>query len=225
MKYHATLILLTGFCLDVSAQQLSLSYGRMLTYFDYEDSQGNALDNLKGITTSSLTAGYQIPIAQKRWYMGAGATYNRYGAKGSDNALDQYYEWDVSYLGVNVSLDYEFYEQQNFFANQDGFYFYLKASMSTEFMVQGTQRINNDLYSLSKVEQFDKPAFFLRGGIGANYCVSRRLVVFLQYMGGKSFLIFGKSSGDNEKLQYITHSFNFGVLLNLPQCKYCERTF
>lgn len=214
-----------GFSSFTMGQQLSISYGRMLSYFDYEDSQGNSLDNLSGSSSNSFMVGYQAPIAQKRWFLNAGVSYNKYGAKGSDNALDTYYEWDLNYLGANVGVDFEFWEQQSFFADQDGFYFYVKGAISTEFLVQGTQRINNNLYKLVGEEQFDRPAFFLRGGVGANYCVSHRLVVFLQYMGGKSFPLFGKGSDDNEKLQFITHSFSFGLLLNLPKCKYCNRTF
>jgi hypothetical protein len=219
------LLLLLSLPLFGSSQQLSVSYGRLLSYFDYEDSQGNSLDNLSGISSNSFMLGYQMPIASKRWYLNTAASYNKYGARGSDIPLDTYFEWDVNYLGINIGIDYEFLEQKNFFANQDGFYFYIKGSVATEFMVQGTQRINNKLYNLKGEEQFDKPVFFLRGGAGANYCVSHRLVVFLQYMGGKSLPIFGKSSGDREKLQYITHAFSFGLLLNLPQCKYCDRTF
>ncbi len=205
-------------------QQLSVSYGRLLSYFDYVDSQGNSLDNLSGISSNSFMLGYQMPIAPQRWFLNAAASYNTYGAKGSDLALDTYYEWDVNYLGINIGVDFEFLEQKNYFANQDGFYFYIKGSVAAEFLMQGTQRINNKLYDLRGEEQFDKPLFFLRGGVGANYCVSHRLVVFLQYMGGKSLPIFG-GSGDQEKLQYITHAFSFGMLLNLPQCKYCDRTF
>ncbi len=218
-------MVLLSFITAASGQQLSLSYGRMFTSFDYQDSQGNALDGLSGTTGNSIMVAYQAPIAKNKWFINTGICLNEYGAKGSDPAVDNYYEWDTNYVGINVGVDYEFFTQKNFFANQDGFYFYLKGAMSTEFLIDGTQRINNQLYDLSGKEQFDKPVFFLRGGVGANYCVSQRLVVSLQYLGGKSFPVFGKSSADNEKLQYVSHTISFGLVLNLPKCKYCDRTF
>jgi len=203
-------------------QQISISYGRILSSFDYEDSNGNALDNLSGASNNSMAIGYRTPIAKAKWFITAGASYNKYGAKGSDNTIDKYYSWDVSYVAANVGIDYEFLKQQSFFKDQDGLSFYLKAGISTEFMVQGTQVINNQLFDLKGVEQFDRPVFFARGGIGANYCVSRRLAVFLEYMGGKSFNVFGKDSGDQEKLQYVSHAFRFGLLISLPNCDYCH---
>jgi outer membrane autotransporter protein len=197
----------------------------MFSSFDYEDSQGNSLEGLSGTWGNALMIGYRAPIAKEKWFINAGVSLNEYGAKGGDIALDNYYAWDVTYLGANVGVDYNFLQQRNFFTNQDGLNFYLKAALSTEFLMSGTQRINNQLYDLKGEEQFDKPLVFLRVGVGANYCVSQRLAVFLQYLVGKSFPVFGQSSGDNEKLQYFSHTINFGLLLNLPRCKYCDRTF
>jgi hypothetical protein len=225
MKNILLAIWLTSCCTVVTGQQLSVTYGRMFSQFDYEDSQGNSLEGLSGTWGNAIMLGYQAPLAKQKWYINTGILLNEYGARGSDKALDNYYEWDVHYVGVNVGVDFQFLEQQKFFANQDGFYFYVKADVSAEFLINGTQRINNQLYDLKGEEQFDKPVLFLRGGLGANYCVSKRLAVFMQYMGGKSFPVFGTSSGDKEKLQYVSHTISVGMLLNLPNCKYCDRTF
>lgn len=225
MKNALLFFCLAALGMPSPAQQISISYGRLFSSFDYRDSEGNSLAGLSGTSNNALSFGYRSALTSGKWYFNSGLSLNRYGARGSDPVQGNYYEWDVSYLGANVGIDFEFFGQQNFFANQDGFYFYVKGAISTEFMFQGTQRINSQLYDLKRVEQFDKPVFFLRGGVGANYCVSRRLVVFLQYMVGKSFLIFGTSSGDNEKLRYNSHEVGFGLLLNLVNCTYCNRVF
>ena len=217
------ILLLSFWFIPAKGQQLYMEFGRVLSSFDYEDSEGHSLNNLTGASNNWMAVGYRAPIAQKKWFLLGGVSYARYGAKGSDPALDNYYSWDVSYLGANGGVEYEFFKQQNFFTDQDGFSFYTRVAIATEFLLQGTQVVNNQVYNLVGEEQFDKPVFFARGGVGANYCVSRKLAVFLQYMGGKSFLIFG-GSDDKEKLQYVTHSFSFGLLLSFPQCDYCHST-
>lgn len=224
MKLWIVTMLLSASCQLATGQQFYVAYGRTISSFDYEDSNGNSLDNLYGTSSNSMAVGYRAPIAKQKWFITAGATYNKYGARGSDMALDKYYAWDVSYLGANVGVDFEFLKQQSFFKDQDGLSFYAKAGIATEFLVQGTQTINNQLFKLNGVEQFDRPVFFARAGVGANYCVSRRLAIFLEYLGGKSFSVFGRSSGDKEKLQYNAHTIRFGLLLSLPNCDYCHTT-
>ena len=203
-------------------QQLYIRYGRVISSFDYEDSQGNPLNNATRTSNNNLAIGFRGPIAKQKLFLTTGVSYNRYGAKASDPDLDNYYTWDVSLVGIDAGVDFEIYKQKNFFIDQDGFTFYVKGIISGEFVIHGTQTINNDLYNLVGEEEFDKPVFFLRGGAGANYCVSRKLSIFIEYVGGKSFLL--SNTDGQEKLRYITHTIGFGLLISLPNCDYCHTT-
>ncbi len=75
--------------------------------------------------------------------------------------------------------------------------------------------MNNQVYKLNGIEQFDKPVYFIRGGIGVIYYVTKSLSAFVQYMGGSTIPIKFGESDSNEELQYIAHTFGFGVSVNI----------
>ena len=131
MKNVILVIWLTSCFAVASGQQLSVTYGRMFSHFDYEDSQGNSLEGLSGTWGNAIMLGYRAPIAKTKWYIDTGnpASMN-IAQKGSDKALDNYYEWDVHYVGLNVGVDFEFLEQRNFLRQefQDRILFLCKSS-------------------------------------------------------------------------------------------------
>ena len=108
MKTLILTMLVACVCTFSLAQQVSLSYGRIFSHFDYENSQGKSLDNLSGTVANSFMVGYQAPIAQRRWFLNSGISFNRYGAKGSDNALDYYY-WKDNYSSRSKNNNNLFY--------------------------------------------------------------------------------------------------------------------
>jgi flagellar motor protein MotB len=119
-------------------------------------------------------------------------------------SVDNHFSWDMTYLGINLGLDYEFYRPGNFT-------FYGRAMVSPEFLLRGTQTINNQVYDLIGEDDFDTPMLFMRLGLGAQYRISELISVYLQYMGGKSYAL----KGDSEKLNLISHNIGLGVLFNL----------
>jgi len=141
--------------------------------------------------------------------MDAGLGYNRYGSSGSDAVLNNFYTWDVTYLGLNLGADYVFYRNVNLV-------FYAKTSVSPEMLIHGTQTLNDDVYNLAGEEDFNTPIIFLRGGLGTQFQISDEASVFVQYMIGKSYGL----SGDPEKLNIISHNVGFGLLFNLIKDPY-----
>ncbi len=98
-------------------------------------------------------------------------------------------------------------------AERNGFSFYLKGIIATDFLINGKQRLNNQVFDLTGVEEFDKPVFFLKGGTGVNYYITRSYVAYVQYMFGRSIL-FGNYNGQ-EELHYIVHSVSIGFSISL----------
>ncbi len=51
-----------------------------------------------------------MSIMKSAWHLSFGVSNDKYGATSSDQVLGNYSEWDVSYLGVNLGVDYEFFK-------------------------------------------------------------------------------------------------------------------
>jgi len=204
----------------INAQQFNIELGKLISNFDYTNSDGEKLDNLQGTTSNHFGVSFNMPIRRTKFYFLSGLAYNKYGASGSDIAVGNYYQWDVNYVSLSVGGGYEFFKLNTFLNYQNvntfqGFTFYVQASGAIEFLVQGTQIINNATYNLIGVEQFDKPFVFAYGGIGVRYYATKTLSAYFQYTGGMSFSVF-KSKEDDETLNYITHTFSLGVGISLP---------
>jgi hypothetical protein len=213
MKKIFVCLLFVSFMLTVNGQQVYLETGMVISSFVYKNSSGNSLDNLKGTYRNSLGLGVRMPVMKSAWHISLEASNNKYGATTSDQILGNYSEWDVSYLGVNLGVDYEFFKPPMINIDRQGFSFYLKGVFATEFLINGKQKLNSQVFDLSGEEEFDKPVFFLKGGIGFNYYITRTYVAFAQYMFGRS-LLFGNYSGQ-EKLNYVTHCFTLGFSIDL----------
>ena len=92
-------------------QQLYIELGTTISSFDYENSQGRPLNNLLSKSKSYFGMGYRQNInANKTLFLSLGAIYNSYGAIGSEASVDNYFEWDVSYLGIKAGLGLKLFE-------------------------------------------------------------------------------------------------------------------
>lgn len=202
------LISLSGF-----GQQLYMEYGSTISSFDYENSRGESLDNLLSRSNSYIAMGYRKDINDaKTMFLTLGASYNSYGAIGSYSVLDNYFAWDISYLGVNAGLDIKLLQLRDLS-------FYFKASLASEFLIRGNQTINNDVFNLIGEEEFNSTIVFARGGAMMHYPVTSNTAIYATYTYGKTALL---NSGENaEKLKLNAHQFGVGFIINLPNC-YCD---
>jgi hypothetical protein len=224
MQKTTLIICIILLSISINAQQISLEYGKVISKFDYKNSNGERLQNMQGSTDNHLSVGFNLPIRKSDLYFLSAIALNKYSAQCSDEILGNYYEWKVNYLDANLGIGYEFLKsnsQINFknTNSESAFTFYAQLSTGVEFLLQGNQTINNQVYNLKGVEQFNKPLIMAHGGIGAKYYASKSISVYLQYMGGKSFSLFKSSSGDKEKLNYITHTISIGIDIMLPAHK------
>ena len=214
MLKNYTILLITLLISHLSfCQQLSFEFGTTVSSFDYENSQGRPLDNLLSKSKSYFGMGYRQSINNGRTlFVSLGASYNNYGAIGSESSVDNYFEWDVSYLGIKAGLSAKLFELRDLT-------FLVNASIASEFLIRGNQTINNDVFNLVGEEEFNNNILFFRGGLEMQYPISRSTAIFVGYSYGKSVLI---SSGKNaEKLNLNAHQFGLGFIINLPKC-YCS---
>jgi len=198
---------------SVKAQELNIQFGDCISNFKYSDSQGDEIQGFESTGNFFMALEYRhnIPAgnANQKLFLNLGLGYNKYGSSGSDVTVDNYYEWDVTYLGINLGLDYVFYRNRYL-------KFYAKGTASPEFLIHGTQTINNQVYDLVGEEDFNTPMYFFRLGVGAQFQISDRTSGYIQYMGGKSF----QFDSNPESLNIVVHNIGFGLLINMSKEPY-----
>lgn len=227
MQKVIIIILISLLTNSLCSQQLNIEYGKVISSFDYKNSDGERLANLQGSTNNHIGIGLKLPVRRNsKLYYFSGVNYNKYGAKASDNVLGNYYDWYVNYVGVNLSMGYDLFNTNFKRKHQSvntvqGMSCFIQIGVSSEFLVHGTQTINNEVYNLRGVEQFEKPFIYAKGCAGVKYQTSKTISIYLQYEGGRSFSIFKSSSNDNEKLNIISHTISLGLSVGFQPPKWC----
>jgi len=204
-RYLLLAILLAGF-LNIAAQQIYMEAGKTISRFDFENSQGDNLDNLQSSNHTYISLGFRQSIFTERLFWHASGNFNEYGSVGSDPNFDNYFEWDLSYLGLGLGLDYEIFKPGNFT-------FYIAASAGAELLIQGTQTLNNQVYDLSDQEDFDSALYVFKGGLGIQYEISPLLSIYTQYMYG----LAGRFKDVQGDLKIKTHNIGLGLFINVSK--------
>lgn len=215
MKNHLHILFTFVFLIGSTlyGQQLYMESGSTISSFDYKNSQGQRLNNLLSRSKTHFGMGYRHTLnGAKTLFLNAGISYNNYGAIGSESRVDNYFEWDVSYLGANAGLDLKIFQLRDLI-------FYANGSAALEFMVRGNQTINNDVFNLVGEEEFNNNILFLRVGVLMQYPISSSTAIYVGYKYGSSVLI--NSGESEEKLKLNAHQFGIGFIINLPTC-YCD---
>lgn len=193
-----------------TAQQLYIEAGKTVSSFDYNNSQGQGLDNLQASNHSFLALGYRDQVFAKNLNGSFGVAYAGYGAIGSDDTVGNFMEWDANYLEFNLGLDYELFK-----INKTAIY--IKGASSAAFLMQGTQTLNNKVINLKNTDDFNKTIFNFRIGLGFLQPISENLSFYAQYMYGKSLTL--KSGTDStatlEELKIVSKNISFGLLINI----------
>ncbi len=205
-------VLLTALCLltiqKISAQQIMVETGKSITSFNFNDVNSVALQNLQSTTQNFVSFGYRHTWVQGVLYWLAGGGVNSYGSKGSDNSQN-YFEWETTYLSFYGGLDFRFAQVSNMA-------FSLRATVAPEFIIQGNQTLNNQVYNVVGQEDFDKANLFFRGGFFVEYSLTYSMNLFAQYKYGISTQLSNPSlSAVQGKLQMKAHDIGFGLIITL----------
>lgn len=207
--FYLTLIIFYLFSFQAESQQLMVEGGKSLTNIKFKNSQGENLENLQATAQSYISVTFRKNAVKDIMHVIAGISLNSYGAIGSDNTVNNFFEWEATYLSLFAGIDIKVLK-----ANK--FSFYLRGTIAAEFILQGSQTLNNQVFNLVGEEDFDKTNFFFRGGLIADYSLSESLSIFLQYKYGQSKQLRYDSSNSNQSRTRIkAHDIGFGLVINL----------
>ena len=151
-------------------------------------------------------------LQHNRFSFSVSFDYNNYGAQGSNDILYNIYEWDLEYLGLNLAINYDLFRMRDFTL-------YLIGGASSDYNLRGTQMINNQVYSLKNIEEFDPFSFFFKGGAGVTYPMSDKARVYVQYLYSISNIMKDDSPTSLEQLSIRNHSIGAGVLVDIKGFK------
>ena len=196
-----------------TAQQLFLKTGPTVSNFQYENSIGESLENLQSVGKFHFGISNRFLMNHGSVYLTCGASWNNYGAIGSDPGLDNFFEWDLSYAGLRAGMDIRFLEINDFSVAFSG-------TLGAEYLVSGTQVINNQAYDIRNSDEYDPLNFMLWGGALASYELSRKSAICFQYQFGYSLFDLQRTANDNETLRLMAHQFSLGFLINISNV-YC----
>ncbi|MDC7995103.1 outer membrane beta-barrel protein [Altibacter sp. HG106] len=189
-----------------TAQEFMIQGGQSFTSFEYCDSQNKALENLQSKNLPFLSVGTRIPLWEEKLQITAGLRLHQYGAIGSDNILGNYYEWTTSYAGLQVGIDAQLFEI-------DRFTLHLTGDLGPEFLVQGTQTLNNQVFDLKDTADFDGPIIRYNGGALFQYKLTSLLSAGVHYTYG----ITSKIGKKGEQLRYNAHDLGVSLFFSLAK--------
>ena len=213
MKNILFCVLLVAFVSNAAGQQFYLETGMVISSFNYRNSDGDRLTDLKGTNLNGFGIGAAMPVMKSPWMVFLELSNNKYGATPSDPEIGNFSEWDVSCLGLTLGGSYVFFKPRMINIDREGFSATVRAALAPELLIAGKQKLNSQVYDLSGEEEFDKPFFFVKGGVSVNYYLTRNYIVFSRYMFGRS-LLFGNYDGQ-EKLNIMSHTISLGFALDI----------
>lgn len=218
MKLLTSLLISSIALISLNAQSIFVENGKSISGFEFENSQQEPLGNLHTKTKTYITIGYEHELKKiKNLNIQLGLTHNSYGANGSDGIFNNYFDWDVDYLGLQLMFKYILIDKNNWDI-------FLRLGASAELFLNGNQTINNQVLDLKGVEEFDNTAFFIRSGLGVSYSISTNTKLYISYTHGQSIELkddsFVSWSGTNqqlskEALKILNNQFGIGLIFKL----------
>ena len=202
----------------VNGQLMFVEIGETISSFDYQNSLGGTLENLQPKNASYLNAGYQVQLPGDKMNIVIGGVLTNYGAIASDALLDNFFEWDITYTGIQTGISYSF-------ARSRAFQFFVKPTISLEYLVRGTQTLNNQAFDLRGEDEFSNLLLVPRIAVGMQYPISNKAALFLSYNFGRTYSLVNSSLDDNEKLSINTHNIGIGIVIQLPGCSCAFNNF
>ncbi|MBX2826815.1 MAG: hypothetical protein KTR22_01550 [Flavobacteriaceae bacterium] len=204
--FYLVICLLTFSVGTLQAQELFVEGGKSITSFSFQDVFADELDNLRSTNHNYIDLGYRGKLFGEQVQFIGGLGLHTYGAIGSDNSQNTYFEWETTYASIHAGIDIQVVE-----ANR--FSFHLRATVAPEFMMQGTRILNNEVLDIKGREDFDTPIIFLRAAASFEYKINDSMAAFLQYRYGQGTQL--KKSESGGELTYFSQDFGLGLIFNI----------
>ena len=217
MKLLPFLLIFLIASISLNSQSIFIENGKSISGFEFENSQQEPLENLHTKTKTYISIGYEHELKKvNNLSIQLGLTHNSYGANGSDGVFNNYFEWNVDYLGLQSMLKYIVIDKYDWDI-------FLRLGASAEFFLKGNQTINNQVLNLKGVEEFDNIPVFIRTGLGASYRISTNTRLYISYSYGQSFELNDNSNNSSapnqqqskEALKILNNQLGLGLIFHL----------
>ena len=217
MKLLPFLLIFSIASISLNSQSIFIENGKSISGFEFENSQQEPLENLHTKTKTYISIGYEHELKKvNNLSIQLGLTHNSYGANGSDGVFNNYFEWNVDYLGLQSMLKYIVIDKYDWDI-------FLRLGASAEFFLKGNQTINNQVLNLKGVEEFDNIPVFIRTGLGASYRISTNTRLYISYSYGQSFELNDNSNNSSasnqqqskEALKILNNQLGLGLIFHL----------
>ena len=217
MKLLPFLLIFSIASISLNSQSIFIENGKSISGFEFKSSQQEPLENLHTKTKTYISIGYEHELKKvNNLSIQLGLTHNSYGANGSDGVFNNYFEWNVDYLGLQSMLKYIVIDKYDWDI-------FLRLGASAEFFLKGNQTINNQVLNLKGVEEFDNIPVFIRTGLGASYRISTNTRLYISYSYGQSFELNDNSNNSSasnqqqskEALKILNNQLGLGLIFHL----------
>jgi hypothetical protein len=217
MKLLTSLLIFSIASISLNSQSIFIENGKSISGFEFQNSQQEPLENLHTKTKTYISIGYEHELKKvNNLSIQLGLTHNSYGANGSDGVFNNYFEWNVDYLGLQSMLKYIVIDKYDWDI-------FLRLGASAEFFLKGNQTINNQVLNLKGVEEFDNIPIFIRTGLGASYRISTNTKLYISYSYGQSFELNDNSNNSSaanqqqskEALKILNNQLGLGLIFRL----------
>ena len=190
-----------------------LDYGKSNTSFIYTDDQGNQLDNLLSESLDFSAIGYEF--LPHNFKIRTALTSNKYGARSSVED----YSWSLSYIGLDLKGVYYIHlsKLDTSDIKKRGLKLLLHSGFSASWMTKGLQRIGNQVYDLSNVNNGSFNTLFM-GSLGASmqYPLSKAASVSLGYSINRGV---NNMETDGQSLFIQSHNLYLKLLIKINNAK------
>ena len=207
MNNRLPLLIILVFSIQLlQAQEVTIEAGKSITSFDFQDVLFGELESLESTNQNYIDLGYRGNLIGDGFQWIAGLGVHTYGAIGSDS--NNYVAWETTYIGLHAGVDVPVVRAKNFS-------FHLKGMLAPEFMIQGTQTLNNQVFKITGEEDFDTPFLFLRGAASFEYKFTETIGAYFQYRFGRGSQL--SKSDDGAELDYTSNDFGLGLVFDLSK--------
>jgi hypothetical protein len=176
------------------SQGVFFTFGKTITGYDYTNSEGESIDELKrGLGNFFEVGGVFALNRNQHLNYEVGITLSQFNSKAT---IDRhFYSWETSYIGIQNVINYNFFKFSTFNFSRNNslllsdFNLFVKGGLNVSYIIYGEQIVGSRTYDISKNEEFK--GFFvqpLMGGWSENKnCKKYRTKYWLQFFKSNKY--------------------------------------
>lgn len=154
-------------------------------------------------------------MSRNRLKMDIGFSYNKYkintGFYSGNTSIPLTY--NLEYVAIKTGINFSI-------INEVGFKLIAHVNFSFDLLVSGANRYKNVVNNLYKDNSLDKSLWRYHRGLSAEYLISDKVSIYLNYNIADSFKEKNSDTNIEEKYSLHTHGISFGLLFNIQQVRY-----